>query len=244
MKIFFVLLLVPLPIFAGFSAEYVDEYRLVFRGSVSAHELAYSPGGGVDTNFVNLSYYDDVDGLSYRAITPNTDCTNEQAIVNAINRWSGKVIEPVTPHVYFPIKKGQLNIYCRGKGFTVTYYQHVSVGPGKPVITCSANKNYDINFGDVRNTEINGRRAEGSVVLKCTGDSTVSASFTSPSGNKSYNLRNDIVGEFSINGSSPNKYYMRKNVPVTINPRIILSSNGVVKGGAFYGYGILRLNYE
>jgi hypothetical protein len=82
------------------------------------------------------------------------------------------------------------------------------------------------------------------IVLKCTGSSTVYASFTSPFGKKSDNIRDDIIGEYSINGSSPNKYSMRKDVPVTINPRIVLSSNGVVTGGAFYGFGVLKINYE
>ncbi|WP_261096812.1 MULTISPECIES: hypothetical protein [Serratia] len=243
-RIFLLLLLIPFPIFAGFNAVLLDEYRLLFRGSVSVYDLSYYGGGGKGSNSVNLDYYRDSDGLSYRAIVPNVDCNNEQAIVNAINLWSGSVIGPVTPHRYITAKQGQFNVYCDGKGFTIRYSEYISVGPGTPVTTCSANKNYDIDFGEFKSTELNGRRAEGSVVLKCTGSSTVTASFTSPFGKKSDNIRDDIIGEYSINGSSPNKYSMRKDVPVTINPRIVLSSNGVVTGGAFYGFGVLKINYE
>ncbi|MEG9795530.1 hypothetical protein V6X42_23950 [Serratia marcescens] len=134
-------------------------------------------------------------------------------------------------------------------GHTTYSYGNAKVinGTPEPATSCTARKTGDITFGNILEKDVNGAKAGTSVVLECTGDSTVKVRFVNMYGEGAATLRSDLKGNLFVggwNGKQGFNFQVKKGIPEIAAPNVVLSPVGSVAPGTFQGQAVVKVDVE
>ncbi|WP_454878777.1 spore coat protein U domain-containing protein [Serratia inhibens] len=119
------------------------------------------------------------------------------------------------------------------------------VPPEPSVPSCSVQDPRDVSFGTVEASDVSGRRANGSITVKCTKPTTVTIRFTSRSGQDLVTLAEGLNAKLRVSekdGSVGYTYLNSGAVPnFSILSATLSSPNGAPKTGAFNYTAVVRV---
>ncbi|WP_454878776.1 spore coat protein U domain-containing protein [Serratia inhibens] len=130
-----------------------------------------------------------------------------------------------------------LDVYCFQGSATSTHPD--------PSPSCSVQDPRDVSFGTVEASDVSGRRANGSITVKCTKPTTVTIRFTSRSGQDLVTLAEGLNAKLRVSekdGSVGTTYLNSGAVPnFSILSATLSSPNGAPKTGAFNYTAVVRV---
>ncbi|RJF53291.1 hypothetical protein D4100_22685 [Serratia inhibens] len=134
---------------------------------------------------------------------------------------------------------GRLIIYCFSGAATST--------PPVTPTTCLATQPASIDFKTMPANDIPTAPTGTTIVVTCTKNTKVDATFVFGDGTDNNNLANGLNVKLRVGGWSGQDgftYNANKDIPVTINVNAMLSASGRVSEGIFRTTGVVKLSYD
>ncbi|WP_454878775.1 spore coat protein U domain-containing protein [Serratia inhibens] len=177
------------------------------------------------------------------------NCEEAVKLINRADIWDKPLYPESREPVHGGVDRVMFTLHANGTGGPEYPWGYAMieywVPPEPSVPSCSVQDPRDVSFGTVEASDVSGRRANGSITVKCTKPTTVTIRFTSRSGQDLVTLAEGLNAKLSVSEEDGSVGYTYQNsgaVPMfSILSATLSSPNGAPKTGAFNYTAVVRV---